>query len=366
MLKTDKNLLSNFRFVDINSSNIEEINYDFLNKKILIITSKSFMRNGVIERLCNNLDSPYIEIFNEVQPNPNIENIKDLITSYRYFKPKCIIGLGGGSVMDTAKAASIFFDNNNDLNIDTYFCKKNQEQINHKLDLICIPTTSGTGSEVTPFATIWDKKNSAKYSLSGDIVYPTLSILDPTLTVTLNKTNTLLPALDTISHCLESLWNIASGVETRNYAYRGLQLSNEALPQLLQENNSLINREKMQLASTYGGIAISKTKTAIAHALSYKFTNDFDIPHGLACSFTLLPLIEIQKANIAHNSFEENILKETSKLLRVIDPLKLIIQDLGKELIIDTLGKVANPERLLNYSGNAYTDIKKISKFVKE
>lgn len=364
MLRSDKELLFNFKSVDVNLSKIEEINYDLQNKKILIITSQSFIARGVINRLCKNLDANNIKIFNEVKANPDIEDIEKLIKKYKHFKPQCVIGLGGGSVMDTAKAISIFLDDSNNLNINNYFRTKNMNQINCKLDLICIPTTSGTGSEVTPFATIWDKKNSVKYSLSGNIVYPTLSILDPTLTTTLNKTNTLLPALDTISHCLESLWNIGLVPETKKYAYRALQLTNLALPQLLRKNNSLENRENMQLASTFGGIAISKTKTAIAHALSYKFTNDFDIPHGLACSFTLIPLIEMQKSNIASNFFEENILKDTSNLLKTIDPLNLISKEISTNDIVSTLGEVANPERLKNYSGNAEFAIKEISKYV--
>jgi alcohol dehydrogenase len=150
-----------------------------------------------------------------------------------------------------------------------------------------LPSTSGTGAEVTPFATIWDNAQRVKRSLSGDFLYPQTALVDPELTLSLPWTTTLYCGLDAISHALESLWNRNATPVSVLLANEALRLASKALPALEEDLGNVDLRENMQRASLLAGLAISQNRTAIAHAISYPFTLRFGVPHGLACSFTL-------------------------------------------------------------------------------
>ena len=162
-----------------------------------------------------------------------------------------------------------------------------------------MPTTSGTGSEVTPYATVWDKKNKKKLSVNHKSLLPTFAIVDPTLTYDLPKDLTINTGLDCLNQAFESIWNKNANSDTLLYAFKSIKLSLSALAKISKNINDKKNRSELARASLYAGICISQTKTSICHSISYPLTINFGIPHGLACAFTMCAIINyINKKNI--------------------------------------------------------------------
>ena len=265
-------------------------------KRIFMVTSAGFSSRGVTEQIeakarKKGLERPIL-VFDGVTPNPELDLLDRIATGLRSEGITGIIALGGGSVLDTAKAISVALPSDLEAPLDMVLRQGRPHQWKSRIPVVVIPTTAGTGEEVTPFATVWDSENKKKYSVSGEMVYPAHALLDPKLTLSLPRNETLYTGLDTISHALESLWNKNRTPVSEALALKALTLANEALPAVLNQPGSLHFREIMQQAAMLAGLAISRTRTAIAHAISYPLTMRFAVPHGLACSFTLPKIIE--------------------------------------------------------------------------
>ena len=191
-----------------------------------------------------------------------------------------------------------------------------------------MPTTSGTGSEVTSFATVWDKKNKKKLSINHKSLLPTVAIVDPTLTFDLPKEATINTSLDALNQAFESIWNKNSNKSTIVYAFKSIKLSLNALARINKNINDKKSRSELARASLYAGMCISQTKTSICHSISYPLTANFQIPHGLACAFTMSAVINyINGKNI--NFFDKlaNKLKINSgKILEI--KIKKLFHDL--------------------------------------
>lgn len=258
---------------------------------VVLVTTPGFVRRGTVDRLSKLLVNHRITVWDGVKSNPDLRDLDAAKASLSMTKPDCVIGLGGGSALDAAKILAVTLANPEGPSLEQIFRNKDQTKWCKRLPLLVVPTTAGTGSEVTPFATLWDSGKRKKHSLTGDFVYPDVAILDPSLTLTLGHLESLYPALDAISHALESLWNKNRTFVSEIFATRALALAIEALPNVLKDPSSLTARQQMQDASMFAGIAISQTRTALAHSISYPLTAHFGVPHGLACSFALPRLI---------------------------------------------------------------------------
>ena len=234
------------------------------------------------------------KLMTDVSVNPDI-NIIDGIE-----KPPSVtqvIGIGGGSVLDTAKAlfAKILTKGQYTLNeiidspqvLDETFCITR-----NKNKLILVPTTFGTSSEITKWATIWDWQKKKKYSLSHEALYADSAVIIPALSLSLSRYFTASTGLDVLSHALESVWNKENNYLTRLNAIESIRICAEYLPKLLNQLDSIEYRTEMAKASLLAGMAFSQTKTAAAHSLSYPLTLFHDIPHGYACSLTLGSMFE--------------------------------------------------------------------------
>lgn len=162
----------------------------------------------------------------------------------------------------------------------------------YPLPMIAAPTTAGTGSEVTPFATVWDRENQKKYSLESSSLYPGIALLDPGLSLNLPREITVYTGLDALAHAFESIWNRNANPITINYAVHAIDIALKTLPVLVKEPRNLYYRAKMLTASLLGGLCISSTRTALAHSMSYPITACLGAPHGLACGFTLPAILE--------------------------------------------------------------------------
>lgn len=260
-------------------------------RKTLLITSQSFVKRGLVDKIKLLCDS-IVGVFADVKSHPEF---KDLETAYNQIhrnKFELILAIGGGSVLDASKFFSVY----NDTKEALFVAQMVKGAIKYKdyktIPIISVPTTAGTGSEITPWATIWDMDNKKKYSLHLPELFSELALYDPVLTLSIPKDITIQTGLDTLSHALESIWNKNANPITIDYAIRSAKLIMQYLQLLAKDLDNIIYRTHIFKACMYAGLAFSNTQTAIAHAMSYYITTHKNVPHGIACSFSLPLLID--------------------------------------------------------------------------
>ena len=310
----------------------EEIHKFIKNKKYVILTYLSNRFNNYINYLNNSQDPP-IKIFPEVKSNPDFNDILLLLEKFSNFADDidCILAIGGGSVIDTAKALSAFKGNKDSF---TDFVRNNKQvQVLNPINIFAIPTTSGSSSEFTCWATIWDKEKKAKLSLDHINLYPKKAIIDPLIMLCKPKNLTISTGLDVLSHSLESLWNINANPVSAIHAITSAKLIIENLPKLADDLENIQLRRKVALACVHAGLAFSNTKTAIAHNISYPITLNRGIQHGIACSFSLPIVMHSMKGinqdaekrlSMIFNDSLENSAWKLNEILRKLEiPLNL-------------------------------------------
>ncbi len=199
--------------------------------------------------------------------------------------PEVIVAIGGGSVLDAAKvlaAAGGDFER-----VRRHLESPNGADLPRPIPIVAVPTTAGTGSEVTGWATVWDTDAKKKYSLAHPLLYPEHAIVDPDLTLAAPRALTVSTGLDALSHALESIWNVNANPVSTALAIAAALGALDCLPRLVRNLGDADLREAMARASTLAGLAFSNTRTALAHSLSYHLTLHHGVPHGIACSFSL-------------------------------------------------------------------------------
>ncbi|MCB1470018.1 MAG: phosphonoacetaldehyde reductase [Rhizobiaceae bacterium] len=228
-----------------------------------------------------------VAVISDVAPNPDFKLLKDQCATFdsNNGRPEVIVALGGGSVIDSAK---VFASADGDFSRVQRFLEtgKGDDELGN-IPVIAVPTTAGTGSEVTCWATVWDEDNARKYSLARASLYPEAAIIDPRLMVGKPIGLTVSTGLDALSHALESIWNINANPVSACCAVKAARTLLQDLPRLLRDPVNLDLRSNVAEASLFAGLAFSNTKTAIAHNLSYPVTLGWGVQHGIACSFTL-------------------------------------------------------------------------------
>jgi phosphonate metabolism-associated iron-containing alcohol dehydrogenase len=226
----------------------------------------------------------------DIAPNPDIALLQAQTARFADLKkqPAVIVALGGGSVIDSAK---VFAAARGDFGaMEAYLKKRAGAETIKPWPLIAVPTTAGTGSEVTCWGTVWDDAAGVKFSLAHPGLYPESAIVDPDLMIGKPRDLTIQTGLDALSHSLESLWNRNANPVSMAHAITAARAVLSTLPLLVDDLRSADLRERMARAATLAGFAFSNTKTAIAHSLSYPITLRHGVPHGIACSFSL-PMI---------------------------------------------------------------------------
>lgn len=253
---------------------------------LLLVCSPGALKRREIGVLVAELSrSNRITIEGSITPNPTKNQLDEILARIGGKRFDLIVAVGGGSVIDAAKVISVGLSEDGITTSD--LLENDQSRKLVKTRLIAVPTTSGTGAEITPFATIWDDVEKKKLSYSKPLIVPEEAILDPELTLTVPHATKLDCALDALSHSLESLWNKNANSVSRTFSLRALDLMLKTIPAIVNRQDCREDFESQLLASHLAGLAISSTRTAIAHAISYPLTARFSIPHGLACSFTL-------------------------------------------------------------------------------
>ncbi len=314
----------------------------------LLVTTAGFTRRGGTDRVQALVGADRLTVFDEVTPNPDLDHLDSVASDLGKTPLDGIIALGGGSAIDAAKVLAVILKSDIDAPLNHILRGNKAQAWGDKLPLIAVPTTAGTGAEVTPFATVWDHTANKKYSVTGERTFPDHAILDPQLTLSLPEDETLYTALDTISHALESLWNKNRTVISETYALRALTLANEALPALLAAPEDLDQRERMQQASMLAGLAICTTRTAIAHAISYPMTLHYGVPHGLACSFTLPEILDSYMSSVEGEE-ERRVLAATREVLGSLHLRERIRSFTSLKEAVTHIDEMFQPDRAQNF-----------------
>ena len=270
-------------------------------KKCLIVSSKRgaqrLLNDPILKSLGDNKQNIWID---DVKENPTVNDIQRQCNSLKGEYFDAVIAFGGGSVIDSAKAISVSH-NIIGASLSIRDLLKDSSKLNSvkPIPLYALPTTAGTGAEMTPFATFWDREDKKKYSIDHSSLFPFASFIDSDLAIGLPRRVTLSTGLDAINQACESIWNINATPYTLDIAFRALELGFRSLPLIMENENENENaRSDLAECSMLAGIAISHTRTAMCHSISYPLTSRYDVPHGLACAFTM---IEILKINLQAN-----------------------------------------------------------------
>jgi len=322
----------------------------------LLVTTQGAIRRGWAAQIQAQLDASHtLLVCDDISSNPELDHLDGLTQRYRGLGLQGLIALGGGSALDAAKVLSVTLPSPLEMPLGDRLRAGGVQPWAHHLPVVAVPTTSGTGAEATPFATVWDRAAHKKHSVHGPLIYPALALLDPYLTLSLPTQETLHTGLDATSHALESIWNKNSTPVSAALAWQALALIAEAFPFVLHDPDNLDAREAMQQASLLAGMAIAQTRTAIAHSISYPITSHHGVPHGLACSFTLPHLIRVNMKSFAaaHRQVAANI-------LTLLDSLRLDseLRKYTQEDLLLLQNEMHTPERAGNYTGE--TDIERI------
>jgi alcohol dehydrogenase class IV len=250
-------------------------------KNCLILSYAGFDRQDVFDRLKQ--ISGELTIWSEFQENPSESYVTRLAGVIKEKHINTVIAIGGGSSIDSAKAASWFAGQAS--------CQENATAID-PIKIIAIPTTAGTGSEVTPYAILTDDKTQRKRILNYTSLFPDIALCDPQLTCSMPVSVTANTGIDALSHAIEAYLSTGCSGFMEDIAVNGCRLVAEFLPQVLEQPHNEAGRSKMMQASLMGGMVLAQCGTVMVHALGYCLTHEFGYPHGYANALLLAGFVE--------------------------------------------------------------------------
>jgi len=271
----------------------------------VLVTSSHFVKEEIAKELLENSENHLVEIFTEFSPNPDVEEVDQLAKLLREEKADFIVALGGGSVMDGAKAASSAALSGKTIRI--YHSTGIPVPKEH-LPIIAIPTTAGTGSEVTNVSVLTNRRAGKKAPIVSDSFYPEYAIIDPELTLSMSPYLTACTGIDVLSHAIEGYWSKGHQPICDALAVYAAKLVLQNIRTAYEDGRNIRAREKMAEASVMAGLAFGLPKTTASHACSFPLTNLYGIPHGEACGLTLDYFIQV-------NGKKDTRTEELSKLL---------------------------------------------------
>ena len=270
-------------------------------ERAFIVTDEGMQKLGYVDRILYHLRKRekhvHCEIFSEVESDPSFDTVNKGVAAMNAFKPDVIIALGGGSPIDAAKGMWLFYENPDadpeglklkfmDIRKRTYKFPK----MGSKAKMVAIPTTSGTGSEVTSFAVITDKEKNKKYPLADYELTPDVAIIDPDLVMSLPKSVTADTGMDVLTHALEAYVSNMASDYTDGLAEKAIEIVMKYLEEAYNNGTNKLAREKMHNASTIAGMAFTNAFLGVSHSIAHKIGAEFHMPHG-RINAILLPYV---------------------------------------------------------------------------
>lgn len=258
----------------------------FAGKNVVIFTDAFMVKSGTADRIASYVrGAKSVTVFGEVKPDPPIELIADGMAFLLDADADVVVALGGGSSIDAAKATILM---------------AKRSGAKDSISLVAIPTTSGTGSEVTSFAVITDREKGVKYPLVDDDLLPDYAIMDPTLVVSAPPRITADTGFDVITHALEAYISTLANDYSDALAEKSLELAFAYLPKAYADGSDLVAREKMHTASCLAGMAFNAVSLGVNHGIAHQLGARFHIPHGRANAM-LLPHVMRYNADLSAN-----------------------------------------------------------------
>ncbi|MFP4000925.1 MAG: iron-containing alcohol dehydrogenase family protein [Thermoplasmata archaeon] len=256
-------------------------------ERILIVTDKGIEKTGIIDRVRSELDNVEYEIYDKVESNPKDYQVEDGAEIASDFEPDGMMAIGGGSPIDCAKGIGALLSGESD-DISEYYGKETVGEA--ILPFISIPTTAGTGSEVTFSSVITDTESENKKSIRSPYIAPDISILDPELTLSLPETLTAYSGMDAFTHAIEAYTAKTATALTNSFALSSMELILDKIEEAVENPRDIEARSAMLLGSTIAGIAFNHSDVASVHCMAESLGGVYDAPHGL-CNSIILPYV---------------------------------------------------------------------------
>ena len=258
-------------------------------KRVFILTDEGIVKSGTLDKVLKVLEGSFesVSVFSKVPPEPPLETIQECLELAREAKCDLVVGLGGGSAMDVAKVVSVMMTN--DKSLDQIIGINLVE--NRGLPKILIPTTAGTGSEVTPIVILTDNRENLKKGIVSDFLFPETAILDAQLTVTLPPGPTAASGMDAMIHAVESYTSVNATSMTDHLALRAIELIRANIRSAWANGNNVQARMNMLEGSLLAGQAFANAGVTAVHAFAYPLGGEFHVAHGVANSVMLCAVL---------------------------------------------------------------------------
>ncbi|MBV7271799.1 iron-containing alcohol dehydrogenase [Clostridium sp. PL3] len=262
-------------------------------KKAMLVTGRnSSKKTGALSKVVDSLKENNLEvlIFDEVESDPSVKTVRKGTEKAKEQGVDFIVALGGGSALDAAKGISAMCTNAGDI---TDYEKITLTKMG--LPVIAIPTTAGTGSEISKFTIITDTERKIKMLIGGEAIIPKVAILDPSLTIMMPKNVTAATGMDALTHAIEAYISRASQPMTEMYALKAIEIISKNLPKAVLDGENIEARQNMLIGQMYAGFAFSNASVALVHAMARPLGAYFDVAHGLANALLLPKVMEFNR-----------------------------------------------------------------------
>ncbi|NLI90131.1 MAG: iron-containing alcohol dehydrogenase [Epulopiscium sp.] len=310
-------------------------------KAFIVLSGDAIEKNGYLAKIVSLLEEAGMETmsYDKVEPDPTFDTVMEGTKLMLDFTPDWILGVGGGSAMDAAKAMWIFYEHPELKSMEDIIPPNVVPKLRKKARMLCIPTSSGTGSEVSRSIVISDSKTHIKYGVGDMEMMPDIVLLEPGITASMPKGFTAATGMDALTHAIEAYTSLRANEISDILAEKSIIEICKYLPLAYNEGDNLEYREKMLLYSCVSGMAFTNVSLGLVHGISHAVGGKFGVPHGLANAITLPYLIEFNmQDDVAKRKYEKlaeilgvpsllGKIKELNKIMDIPETLQEVIKN---------------------------------------